>query len=117
MDGEPAPSFGEVRERPCPQCGETVIYQYGNWHCVGHLKSGGGYESPCGWTTQSERHKSDGNDGWRTQERCPECDGMIIYNGNYFCEHWGDDCGWALPSPALREADQDLALRLTGRNS
>lgn len=43
--------------------------------------------------------------GDATGVRCPrrDCDGEVIYNGNYFCEHWthrkppGDgECDWAL---------------------
>lgn len=28
---------------------------------------------------------------------CPKCrKGQIVYNGNYFCERWGDGCDWAM---------------------
>ena len=28
---------------------------------------------------------------------CPKCEGFIIYNGNYFCQHLLDDtCTWAM---------------------
>lgn len=33
---------------------------------------------------------------WRTEERCPECTGFVVYNGNYFCEHYGAGCMWAM---------------------
>lgn len=28
--------------------------------------------------------------------RCPKCGGQVVYNGNYFCEHFNGDCQWAL---------------------
>ena len=55
--------------------------------------------------------------GRLTEERCPECGGRIVYNGNYFCEYRylpAGSCDWALPHPAREKADQDLAIRLTG---
>jgi hypothetical protein len=52
--------------------------------------------------------------GSLTAERCPECGGRIVYNGNYFCEFFGSDCSWALPHPTRKKADRELALRLTG---
>ena len=28
---------------------------------------------------------------------CPKCrNGRIVYNGNYFCERWGEGCDWAM---------------------
>lgn len=28
---------------------------------------------------------------------CPDCGGLVVYNGNYFCDKWRDGCDWALP--------------------
>jgi hypothetical protein len=40
---------------------------------------------------------------------CPECNARpIVYNGNYFCDGWGDDCDWALPHPAERKRDREI---------
>jgi DNA-directed RNA polymerase subunit RPC12/RpoP len=112
--------FGETRERPCPECGGEVIYRYGNWICP-PAGPGGEEISGCGWTTAKETTGGRGargmNNGTTTLERCPDCGGRVIYNGNYFCESWGGPCWWALPHPARRRADRDLALRLTGRTS
>jgi hypothetical protein len=36
--------------------------------------------------------------GTPTTARCPACGSRVVYNGNYFCEHFGDGCDWALPS-------------------
>jgi hypothetical protein len=105
--------FGEVRERLCPECAGEVVYQYGNWHC-------GGYRSGCGWTTARDRDATDAdglNGGMVTLERCPQCGGTILYNGNYFCEHWRASCDWGLPHPATKKRDRELALRLTGTSS
>jgi len=99
--------FGETRERPCPRCGGDVVYRYGNWFCVSYVDS-----RECGWS--SVRYS---NQGTSTLEKCPDCGGKIIYNGNYFCSRWGGKCWWALPHPARRTADRDLALRLTGSAS
>ena len=64
-----------------------------------------------------------GNSGDLTPEKCPECGGNIVYNGNYFCEFWGHvykgercggPCDWALPHPAVRPIDRELAMRLCG---
>jgi predicted RNA-binding Zn-ribbon protein involved in translation (DUF1610 family) len=112
--------FGETGRHPCPQCGGEVVYRYGNWICPpagpDEDQTGG-----CGWTTRRETNGGKGargmNNGTTTLERCPDCGGMIIYNGNYFCASWGGDCWWALPSPPRTEADRDLALRLTGSAS
>jgi len=49
-----------------------------------------------------------------TAERCPKDGARIVYNGNYFCENFGKGCDWALPHPARKKADRELALRLTG---
>lgn len=99
-------AFNQARKEPCPGCGGRVVYQYGNWHC-------GGYRSGCGWTTARDVRGPNG--GMLTMENCPECGGAIVYNGNYFCEHWGDTCGWALPCDAEgTRAEQALSLRLTG---
>lgn len=102
--------FNQTRERPCPECGGEVVYQYGNWHCVGERDW---ENNSCDWTTA--RDLPDGNR--ETLEDCPDCGARVIYNGNYFCERWGGECWWALPHPARRQADLDLALRLTGGTS
>lgn len=54
--------------------------------------------------------------GKLTTEKCPEveCDGSIVYNGNFFCEHWGNTCDWALPHPQSLHRDQLLAWKLGG---
>lgn len=104
------PSFSEIREEPCPWDGGRVVYQYGNWHC-------GGYNSGCGWTTArvfSAPYDNPANGGMVTMEHCPKCGGVIIYNGNYFCEHWDGDCDWALPDEPGSKADRAMALRLYG---
>jgi predicted RNA-binding Zn-ribbon protein involved in translation (DUF1610 family) len=108
--------FGETGEHPCPRCGATVVYRYGNWSCWP------GYEQDgCGWSTAKDVTGGKGsrgmNNGKSTLEKCPECGGRVIYNGNYFCERWGGECWWALPRPARTEADRELALRLTGGGS
>lgn len=59
-------------------------------------------------------------DEWRgaeTAERCPDCGARVVYNGNYFCERFGKACDWALPHPARKKADREIALRLTGSTS
>jgi DNA-directed RNA polymerase subunit RPC12/RpoP len=57
------------------------------------------------------------NDGRETEAICPECGGKIIYNGNYFCQHWGTviegrriggPCDWALPHPVTQQRDKDI---------
>lgn len=38
---------------------------------------------------------------------CPGCwDDYIVYNGNYFCDSYGERCDWALPHPARKDADR-----------
>lgn len=103
------PSFNEVRKEPCPRDGARVVYQYGNWHCGGYHRGEG-----CGWTTRTERRENDGNDGSFTLEHCPACGDRIVYNGNYFCEHWESGCNWALPDRPKQKADRAMALRLFG---
>lgn len=105
-------AFGEVREEECPKCLGRVVYQYGNWHCGGYYKGEG-----CGWTTAKDVRAPDGrplNGGMVTLERCPECGGAVIYNGNYFCENSGYECDWALPHPAVRKVDKAMSMRLVG---
>lgn len=43
---------------------------------------------------------------------CPDCGARIVYNGNYFCEHWGDSCTWALSHPAKTMVEQEICDRL-----
>lgn len=102
--------FNQTRERPCPECGGEVVYQYGNWHCVGERDW---ENNSCDWTTA--RDLPGGNR--ETLEKCPDCGARVIYNGNYLCERWGGECWWALPHPARKTADRELALRLTGGTS
>jgi len=65
------------------------------------------------------------NYGTYTGERCPKsgCPGMVVYNGNYFCEFWAwrpsekyeeGECNWALPHPQTEYADKMVSFRLTG---
>lgn len=66
------------------------------------------------------------NQGDPTTEKCPQCGGTIVYNGNYFCENWtwySDDrpvnkeegeCDWALPHPQELLIDKQISHRLTG---
>jgi hypothetical protein len=70
-----------------------------------------------------------GNDGWLTVEHCPDCGGRILYNGNYYCEHWGwtkkgirtrygGSCNWSLPHDVERnEVEQALFDRLCGKDA
>jgi hypothetical protein len=44
----------------------------------------------------------DGLHGEVVGPACPECGGVAVYNGNYFCDD-RELCGWALPGP--REDD------------
>lgn len=108
--------FGETGERPCPRCGGEVVYRYGNWRCISYADPAAGDFRECGWTTARQLRGGDRS----TLEKCPDCGGTIVYNGNYFCENLGGEplgCNWALPHPAVREADRDLSLRLTGESS
>jgi hypothetical protein len=110
----PGQYFGQVRDEPCPQDGHPVLYQYGNWRCVGYIYPGQ-TGTGCGWnTSRDKREKAPLSSGWTTLESCPECGGVIIYNGNYFCERFGAGCDWALPHPARKKADRELRLRLIG---
>ena len=103
------PDYREVREQPCARCGGQIIYQYGNWYCGGYDASGLPREG-CAWSTAQEAPA-----GRVTLEHCPSCGARIVYNGNYFCcGYFSGDCGWALPHPARKKADRDLAIRLTG---
>ena len=39
--------------------------------------------------------------------QCPACGVMpVVYNGNYFCDGWGDTCSWALAHPARSRRDR-----------
>lgn len=58
-----------------------------------------------------KRHEG-ANAGWRTAETCPECGDIIVYNGNYFCINFGDECGWAMPHPQVVQADKEIYKRL-----
>lgn len=105
------PDFGEVREQPCDRCGGRVVYRYGNWHCGKYIET----DPPllgCGWSSRQEIAA-----GTVTLEHCPSCGARIIYNGNYFCEDYGSSCGWALPHPARKKADQRLAMSLVGEKN
>lgn len=67
-----------------------------------------------------------GNQGDPTKEKCPNCGGVVVYNGNYFCEHWTfhadgspvdtekGECDWALPHPQIELVDKQISFRLTG---
>lgn len=105
------PEFREVREQPCERCGSQVIYQYGNWYCGGYDASGLPREG-CGWSSRQETAA-----GRVTLEHCPSCGARIIYNGNYFCVDYGIVCDWALPHPARKKADRELAMRLVGETT
>jgi len=38
---------------------------------------------------------------------CPKCKAaLVVYNGNYFCDGWGDTCDWALAHPAVSKRDR-----------
>lgn len=38
---------------------------------------------------------------------CPKCKAQpVVYNGNYFCDGWGDTCDWALAHPANSKRDR-----------
>lgn len=59
------------------------------------------------------------NEGNPTKERCPNCNAIILYNGNYFCENWSnspkeDECDWALPHPQTLLTDKKIAFALDG---
>jgi predicted RNA-binding Zn-ribbon protein involved in translation (DUF1610 family) len=104
--------FDETGERPCPRCGGDVVYRYGNWLCISYVDPASGDFTLCNWSSAREVPQ-----GKATLEKCPDCGGTIVYNGNYFCEHFGSDCPWALPHPTRKRADRELALRLTGKAS
>jgi len=95
------PDFGAVRENPCGECGGRVTYRHGNWVCI----SGKG----CGWSSARKVQL-----GRVTEEKCPDCGSVVVYNGNYFCSAFGFGCDWVLPALARRQADRELAARLTG---
>ena len=97
--------YGEANPDPCPVCGGVLLYRGGNWNCNGTRDYVG-----CGWSTV--RHKKGGDR--TTLEHCPRCGATVVYNGNYFCEHWGTACDWAMPHPPVKQADRELSLRLTG---
>jgi DNA-directed RNA polymerase subunit RPC12/RpoP len=102
-DQERLPRFGE-EDGECPRCGAPRIYRYGNFWCT----------AECGWTTQEDDSIDSCNR--TTLERCPECGARIVYNGNYFCQAFGRGCDWALPHPARRRRDKDIAVALTGQH-
>jgi hypothetical protein len=38
---------------------------------------------------------------------CPKCgQDWVVYNGNYFCDQWGENCDWALAHPAVTKKDR-----------
>lgn len=40
---------------------------------------------------------------------CPKCGlAPVVYNGNYFCDGWGDWCDWALAHPARSKRDREI---------
>lgn len=59
------------------------------------------------------------SNGKLTEEKCPDCGGRVLYNGNYFCEFWSTDssdvdCAWALSHPQTRLVDKQISWRLQG---
>ncbi len=52
--------------------------------------------------------------GHYTRVPCPKCTGMIVHNGNAFCEWWGNTCDWALPHPPTEPLDRWLQWILNG---
>lgn len=66
------------------------------------------------------------NTGKPTEEKCPKCGRVILYNGNYFCEHWtsyydgspvnreAGECDWVLPHPQTELVDKQIYFRLCG---
>jgi len=64
--------------------------------------------------------------GKYTDQKCPRegCSGKVVYNGNYFCEHWtwrpsrkvdydAGECDYALPHPQTEYLDRLLSWNLT----
>ena len=58
---------------------------------------------------------------------CPQCGDVIVYNGNFFCNSFNaieydrerkdiflnpGTCDWALPSPARKKKDCEMAEKL-----
>lgn len=47
---------------------------------------------------------------------CPQCgNAPIVYNGNYFCDGWGDilgECDWAMSSPPRGRVDRGICAAL-----
>lgn len=64
-------------------------------------------------TKPTEREWNHQAGGWETVAKCPEDGGMVVYNGNYFCENWGD-CNWALPGdpPITRPTEVAICYQL-----
>lgn len=44
---------------------------------------------------------------------CPDCEGLIVYNGNYFCSSYEEgSCQWALEHPATTTRDREVCDNL-----
>jgi hypothetical protein len=40
---------------------------------------------------------------------CPKCHSApVVYNGNYFCDAFGEGCDWALAHPARSARDRQI---------
>lgn len=49
---------------------------------------------------------------------CPKCrGGRVIYNGNYFCERFGDGCDWAMSERNSKFNDEIIKTYLIQRRA